>query len=273
MHMSFTKMQGLGNDFVVIDAITQSIVMTPELAKTMCDRHYGIGCDQILLVTQTQNKNADFGYQIFNADGSEAFQCGNGARCVGLFIQQKKLSDKKKLRLETKNNHILTLSIQNDHQIAVGMGKANFDPLSLPFITEQKAAPYNLLIEHKEIIFDVVSIGNPHAIITTKELNLIEIENIGKKISMHPAFPDSVNVGFMKIVSPNEITLAVYERGAGMTQACGSGATAAVAIGHKKKILGENVMVNQIGGSLYVRCSEKELFLTGPAKFVFEGIF
>lgn len=272
MHIPFTKMQGLGNDFVVIDGFTQPVHMTVDLAKKISDRHYGIGCDQVLLITPPDNNQADFGYQIFNADGSEVFQCGNGARCVGLFIQQKKLSDKKIVVLATKRSE-LSVSVHANNQVEVTMPAPSFNPDLVPFVTETENPPYNLLIDGREIMFDVVNVGNPHAIITVKELDLSDIERFGEKLSQHNAFPEETNVGFMQIISKDEISLAVYERGAGLTQACGSGAVAAVAVGQKNKQLSEKVCVRQSGGDVFVIAKKGLLSLLGPAEFVFEGVF
>lgn len=268
----FTKMQGLGNDFVVIDAITQSVSMTSAEARAIADRRYGVGCDQVLLITPSQYDDMDFGYRIFNADGHEVFQCGNGARCVGWWIWKKKLSNKKTIRLHTQQSQ-MTIWIQPDNQIKVEMGVPNFQPRSLPFITDEKKSPYTLSLEQTNVAFDVVSIGNPHAVLMSPVS--IDLCDLGEKINRHTAFPEGVNVGVMECISPTEIVLRVYERGAGMTQACGSGAAAAVAAGIKNNLLNNTVRVRQPGGELTVDWlgGANPLYVTGPASFAFEGVW
>jgi len=265
MSIRFTKMQGLGNDFVVIDAVSQSIVITPAWIAQIADRHYGVGCDQVLIISPASNPKADFTYRIFNSDGNEVYQCGNGARCVGLFIRAKKLSDKKIIYLETKRDLIRVECVDNNNVI-VDMAVPNFNPASLPFITNT-----NLMLPFE---FTVVSVGNPHCVLQTQAMSRDEMIMIGEQLNAHPAFPEGVNVGFMHCESRDRIQLAVYERGAGMTQACGSGACAAVAVGRKRGLLNETVAVHQAGGDVQVtwKSDDAMIQLHGPAVSVFEGV-
>jgi len=268
-------MHGLGNDFVVIDAVTQPIAMTAALARAIADRHYGVGCDQILLITPSPHSSADFGYRIFNADGSEVFQCGNGARCVGLFIQRKRLSDKKSIALVTERSQMM-VHIQSETQIVIEIDAPDFDPASLPFSTHEKKSPYHFFLDDEKIVFDIVSVGNPHVVMMVDDLSWVDVSHLGKTISHHTAFPEGTNVSFVQWLSSNKVKLCVYERGAGITGACGSGACAAVAVGRKKRLLENTVQVYQSGGELTVTWTGKKddsLYLTGPAEFVFDGVW
>lgn len=274
MSIQFTKMQGLGNDFVVFDTVRQSVAITEELIRSMADRHRGIGCDQVLVLTPANHPHADFGYRIFNADGNEVYQCGNGARCMGLFIQQEKLSDKKIIYLETQCD-LMRVQCLSDNQVQVDIGKPRFDAESLPFITTENSAPYHLQLEGHAIEFDVVSVGNPHCVIRVDKILNGDVIDIGEQLNAHPAFPEGVNVGFLRCESHDLIHLSVYERGAGLTQACGSGACAAVAVGQKNGYLNAAVLVHQSGGILQVSATSKEavIQLTGPANRVFQGVW
>lgn len=265
MNFQFTKMHALGNDFVVIDAITQHILMTRELVQLLSDRHCGVGCDQVLVLSKTQHLLADFHYRIFNPDGSEVFQCGNGARCMGLFVQQKKLSDKKTIRLETKRG-LMTVTCVNQHEVIVDIAKPDFNPTSLPFVTSEMAAPY---------AFDVVSVGNPHCVMRDENYSEADIIFIGETLNQHSAFPEGVNVGFVKYTARDRIHLRVYERGAGLTQACGSGACAAVAVGRRYDLLDPSVIVHQQGGSVRVMWDSLDsmIQLSGPVVTVFDGVW
>lgn len=273
MNIVFTKMHALGNDFVVINTIRYPISITATLMRHIANRHYGIGCDQILLITPTDNPKADFGYRIFNADGSEVYQCGNGARCVGLFIQNEKLANKKIISLETKNS-VMRVECLLDNQIQVDIAIPNFNPASLPFITTEKNAPYHLSLQKQTIEFDIVSVGNPHCIIFVDDIDMEKLIDIGKQLNHHTAFPEGVNVSFVKVQSPDTIKLSVYERGTGITQACGSGACAAVAVGQAHGYLHQEVKVQQSGGFLQVirQSPDAMMQLCGTANFVFNGI-
>ncbi|MDP1573409.1 MAG: diaminopimelate epimerase [Coxiellaceae bacterium] len=272
MSFQFTKMQALGNDFVVINAVTQPLHFTPEFIRTIADRHYGIGCDQVLILAKAVNPLADFRYRIFNADGSEVSQCGNGARCMGLFIQHKKLSIKKSVILETRCD-LLKVTACGDALFEVAMALPKFTPADIPFVTNEKNGLYTLVLSEGPILFDVVNVGNPHAVIRVDSIVIHDVEMIGAQLNKHPAFPECVNVGFMRVISPNNIELCVYERGAGITKACGSGASAAVAVGRKQGWLDEVVRVDQAGGELMVSLSSLDavIQLRGPAGIVFDG--
>ena len=272
--IKFTKMHGLGNDFVVLDAVRQTIVPTAELVQKLADRHRGVGCDQVLLISKTNDPRADFGYRIFNADGSEIYQCGNGARCVGLFIQQEKLSHKKQICLQTQRDFLNVTCCENN-TAQVDIAKPNFNPDCLPFITTEKNAPYHLRLGNRTISFYVVNVGNPHCVIRADEGSIQDLKEIGLLLNGHAAFPDGVNVGMMHCISRDSIALCVYERGAGMTQACGSGACAAVAVGIQQAWLNKSVSVKQAGGVLQVTwpSPDDRIQLRGPAARVFDGLW
>src|SRR3990167_5813234 len=208
MILQFSKMQALGNDFVVIDAVNHSINLSADQIRFLADRHHGVGCDQVLLLTSAHNPQADFGYRIFNADGGEVYQCGNGARCMGLFVQQKKLSTKKTIVLETARD-LLNVTCLDDNLVQADIAKPNFEPSSLPFLPERYPSDH--------LQFDVVNVGNPHCVILSDAKSESDMIAIGKMLNAHPAFPEGVNVEFVKIVSRNKIELTVYERGVGLT--------------------------------------------------------
>ena len=272
MSFQFTKMQALGNDFVVINAMTHPLNFSSAFIRSVADRHYGIGCDQVLVLTKAENPLADFGYRIFNADGGEVSQCGNGARCMGLFIQHKKLSLKKSIVLETRCD-LLTITACSDVLFEVDIALPQFNPSEIPFLTHEKNALYTLLLSGGPVSFDVVNVGNPHAVVRVDQIVMHDVETIGAQLNNHPAFPERVNVGFMRVISPSNIELCVYERGAGITKACGSGASAAVAVGRKQGWLDEVVRVDQAGGELMVSLSSLDsvIQLRGPASVVFDG--
>lgn len=271
MSFLFTKMHALGNDFVVIDAVSQPIEMTTELARQLSDRHRGVGCDQVLLLTRAKNVAADFGYRIFNTDGTEVFQCGNGARCMGLFVRQKKLSDKKIMTLETARGFIRAEYIADD-EVQVDIALPDFNPASLPFVTTETAAPFHIAVLNHTVTCDVVSVGNPHCVLKNN-YSEAEMISIGEALNSSELFPEGVNVGFVRVISPDVIHLRVYERGAGMTQACGSGACAAVAVGRRAGYLNASVSVHQVGGVLTVfwKSPDDMIQLRGSATTVFEG--
>ncbi|EKD77250.1 MAG: diaminopimelate epimerase [uncultured bacterium] len=274
MNFKFTKMQALGNDFVVINLISQSISISAEFIQLLADRHRGVGCDQVLLLTQSNHTQADFGSRIFNADGGEVFQCGNGARCIGLYVWQNQLSDKKIICFETTRGIIRAQRSENS-DIIVDIAKPDFNPTGLPFCTAEKKPPYHLQLAQHTITFDVVSVGNPHCVIVNSKLSETDKISIGKQLNAHPAFPEGVNVGFVKMVSRQRIDLCVYERGVGMTQACGSGACAAVAVGIQRDALDRRVTVQQMGGAVVVEWKSLDLpiQLSGTANTVFEGVW
>ncbi len=276
MDIQFTKMHGLGNDFVVIDAISQSINLTSEQIVAISDRHFGIGCDQLLLVEKPTEPRAEFRYRIFNGDGGEVEQCGNGARCFAVFVREQGLTTNSVIIVETAGG-LIELSVEHN-QVTVDMGVPNFDPGSLPFLVESQAKKsqvmsYNLMVNGTEYAIGAVSMGNPHVVLQVTDINKADVESLGAAIESHKLFPKRVNVGFMEVVNRDEICLRVYERGAGETLACGTGACAAVAIGRLWGKLNEQVTVRLHGGSLNIRWQGEAstLLMTGPATTVFQG--
>lgn len=272
MLVNFTKMHGLGNDFVVIDAIAQNVNLSPEHAKLLGDRHLGIGYDQLLLIEPPQNPEADFYCRIFNADGSEAEQCGNGMRCVARYLRDHELTWKQDLRIETKAG-IVDVKLEDSGLISVLLGIPRFSPRDVPFVAEEKANSYALRVDGRSFDVGVVSLGNPHCVLQVNNLAKAPVAKLGAILSKHARFPNQTNVGFMEVISPKHIRLRVYERGAGETLACGSGACAAVAIGRRWRLLQEHVTVELPGGVLFVSWSGSGqlIKLTGPARYVYEG--
>ena len=271
MEIKFTKMHGLGNDFVVINAISQSIDLSSEQIRHIADRHFGVGCDQLLLVETPGSAQAEFRYRIFNADGGEVEQCGNGARCFAVFVRDAGLTSNDIIRVETAGG-LIELSIEND-QVSVDMGIPSFEPDSLPFTAEKQAESYNIMVNDVEYAIGAVSVGNPHAVLQVEDVRSAEVETIGVAIQSHAQFPQRVNVGFMEIVNRDKINLRVYERGAAETLACGTGACAAVAVGRMQGKLNEIVTVRLAGGDLKINWSGEgqKLLMTGPATTVFQG--
>jgi diaminopimelate epimerase len=272
MLLDFTKMHGLGNDFVVIDGINQPITFTPGQVRALADRHLGIGCDQLLLVEHALNTGVDFRYRIFNADGSEVQQCGNGARCFARFVRDKGLTAKDAIVVETASG-IITLHIEGDGMVRVNMGVPNFAPASLPFHAAREQLVYELELEGDTLPLGAVSMGNPHVVLEVADIERAPVATLGSQLETHPLFPERVNVGFMQVVSREHIRLRVYERGAAETLACGTGACAAVAVGHRWGLLGEEVTVTLPGGELRIRWpgEGEALWMIGPATTVFEG--
>ncbi len=272
MPLKFTKMHGLGNDFVVFDAINQSLALTSGQVRFLANRRFGIGCDQLLLVEPAQQPGVDFRYRIFNADGSEVQQCGNGARCFARFVRDQGLTDKEIIVVETTSG-ITTLYIEADGQVRVNMGTPNFVPQSLPFLADTAQLVYEVEVNGDSLPIGAVSMGNPHAVLQVEDLERTPVEELGAKIESHPRFPERVNVGFMQVLDRASIRLRVYERGAGETLACGTGACAAVAVGHRWGLLGDEVRVSLPGGELTIRWGGEgeDLWMIGPATRVFEG--
>jgi len=272
MSFAFTQKPGVGHDFMVIDATETPFTLTPEQIRAAADRHRGVGFDQLLVIAQAPAGQADFTFLIFNSDGSPAEQCGNGARCVARFIHERGLSQKKELRLLT-GGKITRVRLEADQTVSVEMSEPYFEPAKIPFTTAEPTAPYRLKIKGKELKFSVVGVGNPHAVIIVNTINPEEVVEYGGQLSVHPSFPQGVNVGFMQVIAPDHIHLQVYERGAGPTLACGSGACAAVAVGRHLNLLQEQVKVTQPGGDLWItwRGPGSPISLRGPAQFVFDG--
>ncbi len=276
MNITFTKMHGLGNDFVVIDAINQSIELSPEQVRFIADRRFGVGCDQLLLVERPlgndQGSEAEFRYRIFNADGGEVQQCGNGARCFARFVVEQGLTTSRQIPVETAGG-LIVLTLEEDGQVTVNMGVPRFAPADLPFTAEAQAPSYGLQTSQGEVSIAAVSMGNPHAVLQVEDVEAANVALLGSEIEQHAWFPERVNVGFMQIMSRDAIRLRVYERGAAETLACGTGACAAVAAGRMQGKLDECVKVSLPGGELVIRWhgENEPLFMTGPATRVFEG--
>lgn len=270
--IEFSKMHGLGNDFVVIDAINQNINLTTEQVRFLSNRNLGVGCDQLLLIERPLTSHADFRYRIFNADGGEVEQCGNGVRCFARFVHDKGLSDKDEIAVET-NTGIVYPRLESSGEITVNMGAPKLAPESLPFIAPAQHARYPLTLDTETITIGAVSIGNPHAIYQVDDINQAPVETFGKLISHHPDFPQGVNAGFMEIIARDHIRLRVYERGAAETLACGTGACAAMVIGRLWGELDDSVRVDLPGGQLLIRWlgEQQPVWMTGPATQVFEG--
>ncbi len=272
MQITFTKMHGLGNDFVVIDAISQAIDLSSEQVRFIADRHRGVGCDQLLLVERPGTPDVDFRYRIFNADGSEVGQCGNGARCFARFVVDHGLTDKREITVETSSGGI-QLRIEEDGQVTVNMGAPRFGPADIPFEAEMQAARYALALDETMLEIGAVSMGNPHAVIRVDDVDTAAVAEWGPRVEGHPRFPERANVGFMQPVSRRQIRLRVFERGTGETQACGTGACAAAVVAHLWGLVDDEVAVDLLGGRLLIRWAggDAPVFMTGPAETVFEG--
>ncbi len=272
MRLSFTKMHGLGNDFVVIDATSQNVQLSPEQIRFLADRHFGVGCDQVLLVEKATTQGVDFRYRIFNADGGEVQQCGNGARCFAQFVLRRGLTTKRSIAVETAGG-IIHPRIEPDGLVTVNMGIPRLEPAEVPFIADKRANSYELEAGNQVFDVGVVSMGNPHVVLRVDDVDEALVEPLGALIEHHPRFPERVNVGFMQIISGDSIRLRVFERGAGETLACGTGACAAVVVGRLQGLLQSRVSVALPGGELAI-CWDGEgepVWMSGPATFVFEG--
>lgn len=265
-------MHGLGNDFVVIDAVRQDVSLRAEQVRRLADRHFGVGCDQLLLVEESRNPRVDFRYRIFNADGGEVEQCGNGARCFARFVLDQGLTDKSEIVVETASGAI-QLFVEPDGQVRVNMGVPRFEPKDIPFQAERAALFYPLEVNEQRVQIGAVSMGNPHAVLLVENVSVAPVASVGPLIESHARFPRRVNVGFMQRVSMEHIRLRVYERGAGETLACGTGACAAVVIGHQRGDLAERVWVDLPGGALTIQWQGDgaPVWMTGPAVTVFQG--
>jgi diaminopimelate epimerase len=276
MHLRFTKMQGAGNDFVVLDGIRQRIELGPGQYRALADRHFGVGCDQILLVESPTRPDADFRYRIFNADGGEVQQCGNGARCFVRFVHEKGLTPKREIRVETASG-IIVPKLEDDGRVTVDMGPPRFAPADIPFVAEAQAPTYVIDVDGplgvEPIEISALSMGNPHAVRVVCNLDAAPVQELGLRIEHHPRFPERVNVGFMQVLHRREVKLRVFERGSGETLACGTGACAAVVAGISRDLLDHTVTVHTRGGDLSIRWAggNASVFLTGPAVTVFEG--
>jgi diaminopimelate epimerase len=272
MRIRFTKMHGLGNDFVVLDAINQAFVPTPAQARWLADRHFGVGCDQILIVEKPGTPDVDFRYRIFNADGGEVEQCGNGARCFVRFVHEQGLTQAREIRVETKSG-IISPRLEADGQVTVDMGAPRFAPAEIPFTSDTDAAVQALDVDGKTVEISAVSMGNPHAVQVVADVDAAPVTGQGPRIESHPRFPRRVNAGFMQVVDRHAIRLRVYERGAGETLACGTGACAAVVAGIRRGLLDSPVRVATRGGELSIAWAGPgtPVLMTGPATTVFSA--
>ncbi|MBY5968163.1 diaminopimelate epimerase [Halomonas denitrificans] len=272
MLLHFTKMHGLGNDFMVIDLVTQRARIETEDIRRLADRRFGIGFDQLLVVEPPRDPDMDFRYRIYNADGSEVENCGNGARCFARFVRDKRLTHKRQIHVETAGGP-LVLDVHDDEQVSVDMGAPRFAPDALPFDADADQLLHTLEVDGETLNIAVASMGNPHAVIRVDDVASAPVERLGPLIEHHPRFPRRVNVGFMQILSRQSIRLRVFERGSGETLACGTGACAAVACGIRQGLLDSPVSVALPGGNLSIRWAgeDQPLIMTGPAERVFDG--
>ncbi len=270
MKLKFTKMQGAGNDFMVIDAISQSIQLTAQQIKTLAHRQFGVGFDQLLLVETSTI--ADFKYRIFNADGSEVAQCGNGARCFVRFVADQQLTKKREISVETASG-IITPKLEENGLVTVNMGAPRFNPGDIPFIADAVSTSYTLDVNDHHLEIAALSMGNPHAVQIVDDVEAAPVVALGSQIEWHPRFPERVNAGFMQIIDAHHIKLRVFERGSGETLACGTGACAAVVAGIQLGQLVSPVKVSARGGELHIawQGGAAPVMMTGPAVTVFTG--
>ncbi len=277
MQLEFTKMHGLGNDFVVINAIDQVFNLSTEQVRFIANRHLGVGCDQLLLVEAADSDDVDFRYRIFNSDGGEVEQCGNGARCFASFVLQEGLTTKQDIPVSTHTGKIILRVLDTDEtgnlRVRVNMGEPCLQPDKIPFISEQQSTRYILNTESGEQEVSVVSMGNPHAVLVVDNIGEAPINDLGSKIENHPRFPNRVNVGFMQVIDKKHIRLRVYERGVGETRACGTGACAAVVSGQLRGLLADEVKVSLLGGELNIEWQGvgTPVFMTGSTATVYKG--
>ncbi len=272
MKLKFSKMHGLGNDFVVLDGVRQQVSLTPEQLRYLGDRHFGVGCDQILLVEKAQQAGVDFRYRIFNADGGEVEQCGNGARCFARFVHDQGLTDQREIRVETMKG-VISPRLEGDGNVTVDMGMPRFSPQEIPFLHDEDVVIYNLDVADETLEISVVSMGNPHAVQVVASVDQAPVAAHGPLIESHERFPQRVNAGFMQILDKHAIRLRVYERGAGETLACGTGACAAAVAGIRRGLLASPVRVTTRGGDLTIAWGGegRPVMMTGPAVTVFSG--
>jgi len=272
MALKFTKMHGAGNDFVVIDGVRQKISLTPENIRFLANRNFGVGCDQLLLVEKAQHKDADFRYRIFNADGGEVEQCGNGARCFVRFVHDHKLTHKREIIVETKSG-LISPRLEEDGRVTVNMGAPIFEPALIPFVSDNRDVMQALQVGNDTVQITAVSMGNPHAVQVVDDVETAPVATQGTLIENHPRFPKRVNAGFMQVLDRDHIKLRVFERGAGETLSCGTGACAAVVAGIQRGLLDATVHVATRGGTLSITWNGEgsPVSMTGPAISVFDG--
>lgn len=269
--MQFSKMHGLGNDFMVVDAVTQDVCFSSKIIHRLSDRHYGVGFDQLLVVEPPYDPELDFHYRIFNANGKEVAQCGNGARCLARFVLMKNLTNKHDIHVSTQIGRIV-LTVTDDDQVRVNMGEPSFDPKQVPFCATREQV-YMLRAAEQMVLCGVVSVGNPHCVIIVESVDTAEVATLGPVLESHKYFPEQANIGFMQVLNRSHIRLRVYERGAGETRACGSGACAAAAVGILQGQLAEQVQVDLPGGQLEISWlgPSYPMFMTGPATHIYDG--
>jgi diaminopimelate epimerase len=270
--LRFTKMQGLGNDFVVLDGVRQRVALAPEQVRALADRRFGVGCDQVLLVEPPARDGVDFRYRIFNADGGEVEQCGNGARCFVVFVRANGLTDKREIRVETASG-IIVPRLEADGEVTVDMGVPRFDPAAVPFVDGGGGITDRLHVDGEVLEVSVLSMGNPHAVQVVPDVDAAPVATQGARIERHPRFPKRVNAGYMQVVDRDTIRLRVFERGVGETLACGTGACAAVVAGIRRGLLDRRVRVHARGGVLTIDWAgdAAPVNMKGPAAVVFEG--
>ena len=272
MNLRFTKMHGLGNDFMVIDGINQQVELGAQRIAALANRNFGVGFDQLLLVERPQTEEASFRYRIFNADGGEVAQCGNGARCFARFVREKGLTDANEIRVETQNG-LLTLKMIDKTRVEVDMGVPRFEPSQIPLDLPGQRSVYQLDIEGRPVVFSALSVGNPHAVIMVDDVDTAPVHELGQVLESHALFPERVNVGFMQIVNRSEFRLRVFERGSGETLACGSGACAAMVAGNRLGLLDDQALARLRGGELQLswQGDGRPVMMTGDTAMVYEG--
>ncbi|HAW17659.1 diaminopimelate epimerase [Oceanospirillaceae bacterium] len=272
MLLRFTKMHGLGNDFMVVDLISQRVHLSPEQIRYLGNRNTGVGFDQLLLVETPQSPDVDFRYRIFNSNGTEVEHCGNGARCFAKFVHDQRLTGKRDISVQTSNGRIM-LKMRDDHAVEVDMGEPVLQPDQVPFEATTQAPSYSLEQDGHNYTLGVVSMGNPHAVLVVDDVASAPVFELGSKLEQHPRFPNKANIGFMQIIDRNTIKLRVFERGVGETKACGTGACAAVVVGQQQGLLDTNVTTQLTGGNLAIQWQGPghHLFMDGPATQVYEG--
>ena len=265
-------MHGLGNDFVLLDGVSSKISLNEKQIAQLAHRKFGIGCDQLLIAEKTDAENVDFRYRIFNSDGSEVGQCGNGARCFAQFVKRQGLTDKNCIKVETLAG-VFTLTIRDEINVTVEMGEPIFEAAAIPFVPQTNNDIHYVQIENQKIEFSVVSMGNPHAVIFVDDVEQVQVQEIGSQLEMDPRFPNRTNVQFVQVIDRSNIAQRIFERGVGETLASGSGACAAVAVAQKQNWVDETVRVHMPGGELEIHSHNNNtcLFMTGPTEYSFQG--
>jgi diaminopimelate epimerase len=273
MRLEFTKMHGLGNDFMVIDLVSQRLRLTPEQIRQLADRHFGVGFDQLLVVEPPETPDVDFCYRIFNADGSEVQQCGNGARCFARFVRERRLTRKNVLRVETASG-VIELSIDDLDWVTVNMGAPKFAPAEIPFVAEAETLVYPVQLNGQVVELSIVNMGNPHAVLLVDNVDTANVETVGPLLESHARFPERVNVGFLQVQHRHQARLRVFERGTGETLACGTGACAAAVAGIRRGLLDSPVKISLPGGELEIRWAGpgEPVIMIGPTARVYDGV-